>query len=104
MGGERDEVHAQARRHVQSLEGQAERFGLSRQVFAAKQGDVLIWHSDLIHGGHKVSREITRKSIVTHYCPKHVAPLFSEQHRVTFYDHDGHLYTSSHYPGFAPIE
>jgi len=104
MGGQRDEVRAQARRHVQSLEGLAERFGLSKQVFAAKQGDVLIWHSDLIHGGHPVSREITRKSIVTHYCPKHVMPLFSEQHRVTFHGFNGHLYTSSHYPGFAPVE
>lgn len=104
MGGDKDEVHAQARRHVQSLQGLAEQFGLVRQVFAAKQGDVLIWHSDLIHGGNKVSNEITRKSIVTHYCPKHVIPLFSEQHRVRFDDHDGHLYTSSHYPMSPPIE
>jgi ectoine hydroxylase-related dioxygenase (phytanoyl-CoA dioxygenase family) len=104
MGGSREDVRAQARRHVQSLDDLAQRFGLTKQVFAAKQGDVLIWHSDLIHGGHRVSREITRKSIVTHYCPKRVAPLFSEQHAVTFYDQDGHLYTSSHYPGFGPSE
>jgi hypothetical protein len=104
MGGNKDEVRGQARRHAGSLDGLAERFELSKQVFAAKQGDVLIWHSDLVHGGHPVSREITRKSIVTHYCPKHVAPVFSEQHRVTFYDFSGHLYTSSHYAGFAPLE
>ena len=104
MGGEVSEVRAQARRHLQSLDKMAERFGITRQVFAAKQGDVLIWHPDLIHGGHPVSAEITRKSIVAHYCPKHVAPLFSEEHRVTFHDCDGHLYTSSHYAGFPPIE
>jgi phytanoyl-CoA hydroxylase len=104
MGSSREEAHSEARRHVQSLDTLAGRYGLAKEVFAAKRGDALIWHSDLIHGGHPVSREITRKSIVTHYCPKRVAPLFSEQHRVTFYDHDGHIYTSSHYPGFAPSE
>ncbi len=105
MGVDRGEVDAQERRHAQSLDGLAERFGLSKQVFAAKQGDVLIWHADLIHGGHEVSREITRKSIVTHYCPKQLAPLFCEKQRyVAFHDHGGHLYTNSHYPGVAPIE
>jgi phytanoyl-CoA hydroxylase len=104
MGGKREDVQADIRRHVEGLDALAQRFGLTRQVFAAKQGDVLIWHSDLIHGGHKVSPETTRKSIVTHYCPKHVAPLFGEQHRVTFYDHDGHLYTSSHYSGLSPVQ
>jgi len=103
-GGSRDAVHAEARRHVQSLEPQAERFGLTKQVFAAKKGDVLIWHSDLIHGGNPVSREITRKSLVTHYCPKHVSPLFNEQHRAAWYEHDGHVHTTSHYPGLEPSD
>jgi ectoine hydroxylase-related dioxygenase (phytanoyl-CoA dioxygenase family) len=104
MGWDRDEVNNDGHRHVQSLDGLAQQFGITRQVFAAKQGDVLIWHSDLIHGGHKVSQDTTRKSIVTHYCPKHVAPLFGEAHAVTFRDHDGHLYTSNAYPGLPPLE
>jgi hypothetical protein len=41
---------------------------------------------------------------VTHYCPKHVAPLFSEQRPVSFYDFNGHLYTSGHYRELAPLE
>jgi phytanoyl-CoA hydroxylase len=104
MGGEKNEMHAEGRRHVKGLDELAKQFGLSKQVFAAKKGDVLIWHSDLIHGGHPVSQEITRKSVVTHYCPKHVAPLFSETHRLTFHDHDGHVHTSSHYSGLPPLE
>jgi hypothetical protein len=103
MGGTPDQMHTQNRQHVKSLEAVVQRFGLTKQVFAAKKGDVLIWHSDLIHGGHPVSQDITRKSVVTHYCPKHVAPLYSETHHPTFYEHDGHLYTSSHYPEFPPI-
>jgi hypothetical protein len=33
-----------------------------------------------------------------------VAPLFSETHRLTFHDHDGHVHTSSHYSGLPPLE
>jgi phytanoyl-CoA hydroxylase len=104
MGGDQNEMHAQGRQHVNGLDELAKQFGLAKQVFPAKRGDVLIWHSDLIHGGHPVSEKITRKSIVTHYCPKHVAPLFSETHRLTFHEHDGHLHTSSHYSGVVPLD
>jgi ectoine hydroxylase-related dioxygenase (phytanoyl-CoA dioxygenase family) len=38
------------------------------QTFAAKAGDVLIWHSQLFHGGAAISDPArTRKSLVTHY-------------------------------------
>ena len=42
--------------------------GLKTQRFLAKRGDVLIWHSALLHGGAAVSDESrTRKSFVVHY-------------------------------------
>jgi hypothetical protein len=65
---------------------------------------VLIWHADLVHGGHPVSREITRKSVVTHYCPRYLVPLFSEHMAARFHEHDGHLYTSHCYGGIDPLE
>ena len=71
-------------------------------MFAAKRGDVLIWHADLVHGGNPVSRSITRKSVVTHYCPKRLAPLFAEHGRTKLYHHDGHVYTTSYYPNSNP--
>lgn len=41
---------------------------LKKKVFAAKKGDVLIWHANLLHGGEPVTREdSTRKSLVAHY-------------------------------------
>jgi ectoine hydroxylase-related dioxygenase (phytanoyl-CoA dioxygenase family) len=83
--------------HLQSLDANAARFGLERQVLMAKRGDVLIWHADLIHGGQPISRSNTRKSIVTHYCPKHFAPLFCEARDLSFVEYKGHAYTSSHY-------
>ena len=83
--------------HQRSLETNAARFGLERQVLMAKRGDALIWHADLVHGGQPISRKNTRKSVVTHYCPRHLVPLFCEARALSFYDHDGHAFTSSHY-------
>ncbi len=41
--------------------------GLKKEIFAAKKGDLLIWHANLLHGGEKRSDEATRKSLVCHY-------------------------------------
>ena len=42
---------------------------LPRATFIAKQADVLFWTANLIHGGEKIRRRRTRRSLVTHYCP-----------------------------------
>lgn len=37
-------------------------------TYLSKKGDVLIWHSNLIHGAHPKERdEATRKSLIVHY-------------------------------------
>ncbi len=44
------------------------RYGFEKQHFYAKKGDVLIWSSNITHGGSKVTDEnSTRWSQVTHY-------------------------------------
>ncbi len=41
---------------------------LNEQKFIAKKGDILLWHSNLLHGGSKIqSKDLTRFSQVTHY-------------------------------------
>ncbi len=41
---------------------------LKKEFFFANTGDVLIWHSNLLHGGSGITQEgTTRKSIVCHY-------------------------------------
>lgn len=41
---------------------------LQKQLFLARRGDVLIWHSNLLHGGSPITRPgATRKSMVCHY-------------------------------------
>jgi hypothetical protein len=97
------DLNEQIRTHVAAIEHGVRETGLSRVPFAAKKGDVLFWHADLVHGGHPVSADVTRKSIVTHYCPKYRAPLFSEWLPTKIWTHGGHLYTSSHYLDLDPI-
>ena len=90
------------RQHVESLKARAARRGICKVTFAAKKGDALIWHADLVHGGNPVSKTITRKSIVTHYCPTHLSPLFAEDRALKLYRHGGHRFTSGYYRTFDP--
>lgn len=58
---------------------------LKSEVLMAKKGDVLIWHSQLFHGGSEIlNKKKTRKSLVTHYFtkedfPDSDAPLITPQ-------------------------
>jgi phytanoyl-CoA hydroxylase len=88
---------AEVERHVVKLRQRAKQTGLDKKVLEAKKGDVLVWHADLVHGGNPVSSNTTRKSFVTHYCPKRTSPLFSEHMSIDLYDHKGHIFTSQHY-------
>lgn len=48
---------------------------LQPQILLAKKGDVLIWHSQLYHGGSPIlNTRKTRKSLVTHYFTKQDFP------------------------------
>ncbi len=45
-----------------------EKRGLESEILLANKGDVLIWHSQLFHGGSEIKdKSKTRKSLVTHY-------------------------------------
>lgn len=45
-----------------------EKRGLKSETLLANKGDVLIWHSQLFHGGSPIlNKSKTRKSLVTHY-------------------------------------
>jgi len=51
--------------------------GCKKVVFRPKKGDALIWHADLVHGGSpRLRRELTRWSLVTHFCPVDVDPAW----------------------------
>ena len=60
-----------------SIIARSQSLGLPLETFLPKKGDALIWASDLVHGGAKISNGNTRRSIVTHYCPIDVRPNFT---------------------------
>ena len=87
-------------RHVELIESEAARLGLPRQRFMAKRGEILLWHADLAHGGSTISRNDSRKSLVFHFCPREVAPLFMEYGGREIRAHNaGMYYTSTAYRG-----
>ncbi len=50
------------------MKSACERMGLKPRTFAAKKGDVFLWHSAMVHGGSLVvDKQRTRKSLVSHY-------------------------------------
>lgn len=88
--------------YVRFLERSTREAKWEKRVFAAKKGDVLIWHPDLVHGGNPVSSEITRKSIVTHYCSSRLAPIYFETDGRRVYRHGQHYFTSRLYADREP--
>jgi phytanoyl-CoA hydroxylase len=63
--------------HLGWLNERAKALGIELQTFRPKKGDALIWHSDLPHGGGPITRpNMTRRSMVTHYCPVRCTPHY----------------------------
>jgi hypothetical protein len=92
-----DQAREQISGHERVLPAKAEQRGLFKEIFRAKRGDVLVWNSDLAHGGMPISGEATRKSIVTHYCPRFNVPLFAEYFHQKPRPHGEGYYTSGAY-------
>jgi len=55
--------------------------GLVRSRFLPRKGDVLLWSADLIHGGEAILTKESRRSIVTHYCPRRAKIPYLEDER-----------------------
>jgi phytanoyl-CoA hydroxylase len=50
------------------MQAQVAKLGLQAQQFAARKGDVFLWHAQLYHGGSPIAdRTLTRRSLVFHY-------------------------------------
>lgn len=75
---EMPEFHKYIDQHIRQM-------NLQPETLLASKGDVLIWHSQLFHGGNEIlDKSKTRKSLVTHYFtredfPEIAPPLITEQ-------------------------
>jgi hypothetical protein len=71
------------RMYVDSLRARCVERALEQRLFRPRRGDVLLWHADLAHGGSPiVTPGLTRKSLVTHYCPADCSPQYSDSGRL----------------------
>ncbi|MCW5698020.1 MAG: phytanoyl-CoA dioxygenase family protein [Bauldia sp.] len=69
-----NEIH---NRHLAMLREQAQARGIERETFMPRKGDALIWHAYLAHGGGPITaKSLTRRSLVSHYCPLHNTPRY----------------------------
>jgi ectoine hydroxylase-related dioxygenase (phytanoyl-CoA dioxygenase family) len=59
------------------LAERCEAAGLRLEPFRPRRGDTLIWAADLVHGGSPRLQPLTRRSLVTHYCPAHRRPPYA---------------------------
>ena len=61
-------IHKEMKYYYDYMQKKVEEMGLKEERFMAKKGDVLIWHSQLFHGGSPINNDsLTRRSIVTHF-------------------------------------
>lgn len=94
-GTDQTSVSAAVQAHEKQIMTQAQARDLKREAFMAKRGEVLFWHADLAHGGAPISLNRTRKSVVTHYCSKEIAPAYFETVRSKLRKHGSYGYYSS---------
>ena len=82
------------------LQREAEARRAKPEQFFAKKGDVFLWHSGLAHGGSRITQSAaTRLSLVGHYCPVGVRPLyhFYKPGQRKIYTGDNCRYTTAYY-------
>ncbi|MEY3902732.1 MAG: hypothetical protein RL189_2038, partial [Pseudomonadota bacterium] len=66
--GKMGAIHEEMSAYRKYMDEQVASLNLKVMRFIPKKGDVLIWHSQLFHGGSKIEdKSKTRKSIVTHF-------------------------------------
>jgi hypothetical protein len=80
---------------LESLQRAAIEHESPRRRFSAKKGDVLIWHADLAQGDSPMTGpKLTRKSHVTHYCPRSAKPFYYEPDQSAKLEHGQSLLSS----------
>ena len=96
---ERDGVE-QHDEYATGLGPRAEAAGLERKRLLINEGDVLVWSGNLAHGGGEVTDEnLSRRSLVGHYCPEWAVPRYFDQFpdQAVLRPYAGGRFASTHY-------
>ncbi len=65
---------------LESMHADAAKYNHEKKSFLAKEGDVLIWHADLAHGGSAITnKDATRQSLVTHFTTSSQNPPYMKR-------------------------
>jgi phytanoyl-CoA hydroxylase len=85
--------------YLAQLHTQAKSRNIDQKRLIAKKGDVLIWHADLAHGGSKITKTLTRRSLVAHYVPFSVKAAYKDKIPDTYHElaFKNNIFTSRHY-------
>ena len=68
--GETHVIESELAQWGQSMQRELDARGLRAETVYPAAGDVIVWHSDIIHGAEPIAdRALTRKSLVGHYFP-----------------------------------
>lgn len=98
FAGEHKWLEAAPHEHDQflsSLHADAEKYDHEKGSFIAREGDVLVWHADLAHGGGRITKpDATRQSLVTHFTTEHDDPPYVHRVRRTPTEEKGCLFVS----------
>jgi hypothetical protein len=96
-GRDGQEIHTA---FLKQLHEQAKGKGFVLEHFLPKKGDVLVWHADLAHGGARITKDHTRKSLVIHFCPQSVKPTYARNIKDAYFElehESGNFLASRHY-------
>jgi len=84
-------------RFLSSMHEDAAAYGLKKESFLAKEGDVLIWHADLAHGGCPITdKTLTRQSLVTHFTGAKYNPPYVKRLQRVPVEENGCLFVAQH--------
>jgi phytanoyl-CoA hydroxylase len=80
-----------------SLHEDAKKYNYRKSSFLAREGDVLIWHADLAHGGSPITKpDATRQSLVTHFTAEQFNPPYMRKGHTQAIEEGGCLFVSDY--------
>lgn len=84
---------------LKRLQEDAKRYQRTKESFLAREGDVLLWHADLAHGGAAIRTPgATRQSLVTHFTPEDRNPPYMARLKRAAVEEGGCLFISELLP------